>query len=192
MEILEALLEQADRVVSREELQRQLWDREEIECDDHLTVVLKEGQPVLPRIPTPADASEITRNRPLAQNKSQFQQFAVDFGRSPAGILLCQATNERAEFGIGSRSAGAVRSPAPIQTEGRPMPAYDCVRLHNDEHLFPTGPEATQSNPEQAVVNLQDWPRALPIEDGDLLTKGQDFERQISARTHQGTQCSEE
>ena len=72
------------------------------------------------------------------------------------------------------------------------MPPYDCVRLHNDEHLFPAGPEATQSNPGQAVVNLQEWPRVFPFEDGDLLTKGQDFERQISARTHQGTQSSEE
>src|SRR6478609_3497594 len=69
-----------------QKLERDGWDREEIECDDHLTVVLKEGQPVLRGIRSPADASEVTRDRHLAQVKANFQQFAVDFGRSPARI----------------------------------------------------------------------------------------------------------
>ena len=136
-----------------QKLERDGWDREEIECDDHLTVVLKEGQPVLRGIPTPADASKITRNRPLAQNKSEFQQFALDFGRSPAGILLCHATNERAEFVSDSRSARpTARSPAPMQTEGRPMPAYDCIWLHNHEHPFPTGQRRRK-----AIQNRRSW-----------------------------------
>jgi hypothetical protein len=48
------------------------WDREEVECDDHLAMVLEEGQPVLRRIPTPANASEMTRHSPLADIKSKF------------------------------------------------------------------------------------------------------------------------
>ena len=36
-----------------EKLERNGWDCKEIECDDHLAMVLEEGQPVLRRIPTP-------------------------------------------------------------------------------------------------------------------------------------------
>src|SRR5512142_2676598 len=92
-----------------------------------------------------------------------------------------------------SRSARAPpRSPAPIPTEGSPMPTYDGVRLHNHEHLFPAGPEMTQSDPEQAVVGLQARPRVLSLEDGDLLTKSQNLKGEIGARTKKSTQCHQE
>jgi hypothetical protein len=55
-----------------EKVERDGWDREEVECDYHLAMVLEQRQPVLGGIPTPASASEITRHRPLAEIKSKF------------------------------------------------------------------------------------------------------------------------
>ena len=55
-----------------EKVERDGWDREEIECDDHLAMVLEEGQPVLGGIRKPANAPEITRHSPLAEIKSKF------------------------------------------------------------------------------------------------------------------------
>jgi hypothetical protein len=40
-------------------------------------------------------------------------------------------------------------------------------------------------------MGLHGRPRVLPFEDGDLLTKSQDFEGQIGAQTKQGTQRSQ-
>jgi hypothetical protein len=39
-------------------------------------------------------------------------------------------------------------------------------------------------------VSLQARPSVLPLEDGDLLSKSQDLEGQIGARTKQGMQSS--
>ena len=76
-----------------QKLERDGWDREEIECDDRFAVVLEARQPILCRIPTPVDPSKVTRHGPLAEIKSNLQQLAVDSGRSPARILLCQVTD---------------------------------------------------------------------------------------------------
>src|SRR5690242_16809598 len=124
-----------------EKLERDGWDCEEIECDDHLAVVLEEAPPNLPGIATPAHTSEVTRHGPLAETKSEFQKFAVDSGRSPARILLRQATDERAEFFAYSRSAEAApRSPTPIPAEDIPVPPYTVYGFTITSTRFPAGP----------------------------------------------------
>jgi hypothetical protein len=74
-----------------EKVERDGWNREEIECGDHLAMVLEEGQPVLRRIPTPANASEITRHSPLAE--IQVLTVRRGFWALPSGVLVCQATD---------------------------------------------------------------------------------------------------
>ena len=66
-----------------QKLERDGWDREEIECDDHLAVVLKEGQPVLCGIRSPARVGG--NARPSSRTgQSQFSAVRREFWALPS------------------------------------------------------------------------------------------------------------
>ena len=55
------------------------------------------------------------------------------------------------------------------------MPAHYGLRLDDDEHPCPPGPEAAQGSPEQSVQLIQPRTQSLPLEHGDLLLEGEDL-----------------
>ena len=59
------------------------------------------------------------------------------------------------------------------------MPADYRLRFHNDQDFGPSGPNVAQRRPEQPVPRIQPRARALPLEDGDLLPQGQDFQGSV-------------
>ena len=61
------------------------------------------------------------------------------------------------------------------------MPANDGLWFHQDEDIGPAGPEAAQGGPEEPVERVQWRPRSLPLENGDLLSQGQNFEGAVAA-----------
>jgi hypothetical protein len=66
------------------------------------------------------------------------------------------------------------------------MPADDGLRLHDDEHVGPTEPEAAKGGPEESAQPVQYGPRPFAFEHGDLLSQGEDLESNIapSAKEH--------
>src|SRR5687768_3657022 len=71
-----------------EQLERHGWHGEEVECDDHLTVILQEGQPAFPRIPAAADSPQVSSHGSFGDGETQFQEFSVNLGCTPSCILL--------------------------------------------------------------------------------------------------------
>ncbi len=57
------------------------------------------------------------------------------------------------------------------------MPSDDCFWLDNRKHGSPVGPAPRKPDPEDAVARAQLGTPAMVLEDGQLLAKGQVFNR---------------
>src|SRR5215471_7871132 len=116
----------------------------------------------------------------------------MDFGSAPIWIFLGQARDQVPEFLRNARSTAArSRSPAPIKPKAGAMPADDGLRLDNQEDIGPTGPEAAEGGPEEAVARIQGRPRSLAFEHGDLLAQSEDLQRCVASRTEENTECTQ-
>lgn len=73
------------------------------------------------------------------------------------------------------------RNPLPIQFEPCTMPENDRIWLHQDQRLPPSGPEATQRDPEKSVAIREPWLGTASREDTPLLSKAR-FSRSKSRR----------
>src|SRR6185437_7731563 len=73
------------------------------------------------------------------------------------------------------------------------MPANNSLRLHDEKRLLPTGPEAAQENPKDAIKGSETRLRMPGCQDSELLPQGQVFEKQVPARTERsGDEHAEE
>lgn len=159
-------------------LERYGWDREEVQSDDHLAVVVKEGQPTLAGIATTMHTLEIARDCSLGDLKAELLQLTMDLRRSPTGVLLGKPTDQIADFRRNLWSTRApTRAPAPIPAKACSMPGDHGVGLDDEKYGFPARPEATERDPEQQVARIQNGPRLFSFEDGDLLPERDDFQR---------------
>jgi hypothetical protein len=90
-----------------EELESRRRHGEEVDRSDYLTVIRQECQPLLARIPTSPNASEITADARFRDDEAELLEFTVDLGRAPSLVLLCQAANECTDFSSSFRSAAS-------------------------------------------------------------------------------------
>jgi hypothetical protein len=74
------------------------------------------------------------------------------------------------------------REQCPIQPEARAMPANDCFRLDENQHLLPSGPESPQRHPEQFVGNGKSRLRTPTFQNSGLLPKSQVFQEEVATR----------
>ena len=71
-----------------EQLEGQRRYREEVESDDHLAVILEEGQPPFAWVATTLDTSKIAGDGPFRDDEAEFQKLSVDLGCAPACNML--------------------------------------------------------------------------------------------------------
>ena len=71
------------------------------------------------------------------------------------------------------------------------MPGNYGFGFYDQEYILPTTPAATQSDPEYPVSRVQRWPRLFPFEDGELLSKCNDFKRGVNARSEKHAQATQ-
>src|ERR1019366_4088665 len=105
---------------------------------------------------------------------------------SPRSVVGHHAEDEVSQFppnASSTRMSSVPREPTPVHLESGPMPANDCLRLHENQRLLPFGPEARQSRPEQPIRRGKARPRASLLQNGKLLPKGQILQEQIAAGT---------
>src|ERR1700675_689331 len=72
---------------------------------------------------------------------------------------------------------------APIEGESCSVPPDYSVRCHDDQGLFPTGPEPPRKNPEDLIERSNSWPRTLALEHSELLPKNEVFEQKVPTST---------
>jgi hypothetical protein len=117
----------------------------------------------------------------------------VDPRRSPRRIFGRHALNEIPHFFSDSRPATRrTGTPAPVEAKTGTMPAGYRFWFHDDENFAPVRPETPKPRPEQAVYGMERWPRALSLEDSDLLTKGENLKSVIGPAAEEDANGSED
>jgi hypothetical protein len=59
------------------------------------------------------------------------------------------------------------------------VPTDHRLPFHDEHHIRPSRPNLPQDCPKQAIQAVQCRPRPFPLEDRNLLPKGEDFQSQI-------------
>ena len=77
-----------------QELKCQGGHREQVEGDDHLAVILEEGQPALTGITPTTNSPQVPSHGPFRQLETELLQFSVDLWGTPARILFCHLADE--------------------------------------------------------------------------------------------------
>jgi hypothetical protein len=90
-----------------EELESRRRHGEEVERSDYLAVIRQECQPLLARVSTSSNASEIPADACFRDDEAELLEFTVDLGRAPGRILLCQSADECTDFSSSFRSAAS-------------------------------------------------------------------------------------
>jgi hypothetical protein len=133
----------------------------EIDGDQLVYVIVDERLPGLRR--GFAASGQKSRHSSFGDEDTQLQQLSVDAGCTPKrvgdGHLQDQSSNRGADFWTSALPPG---NPGPEQAKALAMPSHD--RL-----------------PKEAIPPSQPRPGALSLEHGELLTKGQVLQGDISA-----------
>ena len=95
---------------------------------------------------------------------------------APVRVILRQAGDQNPDL-VGYLRPTAARpgSPPPVKTKAGTVPSDDCLRLHDDQYVSPSKPQALQSRPEKPVERVQRWPRPFSLENRDLLSESKNF-----------------
>ena len=104
---------------------------------------------------------------------------------SPRSVVGHHAEDEVSQFpanASSTRMSSVPREPTPVHLESGPMPANDCLRLHQNQCSLPFGPEAAQGCPKQPIRGAKARPRASLLQNGKLLPQGQILQEQIATR----------
>jgi hypothetical protein len=70
------------------------------------------------------------------------------------------------------------------------VPSDHGLWTHNNEGLFPSGPEPSRKNPEEFIERSNPWPGTLALEHSELLPKNEVFEQKVPASTEDPEHCS--
>jgi hypothetical protein len=103
-------------------------------------------------------------------DKAELLQFSMDLGGSPVRVFFGQASDLTADF-LGDLRPATARSRV----------ADDGFWFHQREDVDPAGPAAAQRGPEEPVERVQERPRSFPLENGNLLSQGENFEGGVAA-----------
>ena len=104
-------------------------------------MILQEGTPSLRR--WPAAAHHVLAHAALPDVDAEFEQFAVDAGRTPSWILTAHPADQVSRLPRRRRPSGlsAPNLPSPEQAEALPMPDHDRLRFNDDQGRAPIAPD---------------------------------------------------
>jgi hypothetical protein len=105
-------------------------------------------------------------------------KLAMDTWGAPGGIFRDHPKDECAEF-VGNPSpandlAGSGNGP-PIERESGSVPTHNSFWTHDQQSLFPSGPEPSRQDPEELIDHRQPWPWMSSLQCRELLSKGEVF-----------------
>ena len=126
-------------------------DGEKINGDQLLGMILKEGTPSLRR--WFAATRHVFADAALSDLDAQFEQFAMDAGCTPTGILLAHSADKISDLVGDDWSSGLAAShhPGPESAEPSTMPRYNGFWLDDGQCGSPVSPELGQNDPEKAI-----------------------------------------
>ena len=167
-----------------EHLEAKGGHREEVDGDQLLGMILQKGAPGLRR--RFAAAHHVFADAALPDVDAEFEQFPVDAGCTPTGILPTHPADQISDLVRNNRSSrlAVPHLPGPEQTKAGTMPGNDGLGLNDSQRGAPVTPEVGQTDPQQTAPGGQF--RALscgPLQDADLVAQRQVLELKGSTRT---------
>jgi hypothetical protein len=107
------------------------------------------------------------------------------YARSAPGHIFSHHTEDEIAQFLAHASSPSRRSmpgkPFPVEPETSTMPANDCLRLDNDQHILPIWPEVPYCHPKESVRCSKPRSRVTTLQDTKLLPEGNDFQEQSTA-----------
>ncbi len=158
------------------------WQREEIDGDQVLNVVVEKAPPRLRRwFSMP---NHVHGHRGLGNGDAELRELAVHARRSPQRIGSAHVPDQLPHLQGNTRPTGPTfpTLPSPIASEPSPVPPDNGLRFHDDEHVVPVRPDSAQQHPEAAIEISEPRPFHGTLEDGELLAKGEILKRQRATR----------
>ena len=123
-------------------------DSEEVDGDQLREVVLQESAPSLRRRFTAAH--HVFADTTLADLDAEFEQFAVDAGCTPTGVLPAHLADQILSLAGNDGSSGlpVPNLPRPEQAKALAMPSHDRLGFDDDQRRAPIAPEEGHTDPE--------------------------------------------
>ena len=106
----------------------------------------------------------------LTSPNTQLEEFPADALCSPESIVCCHLLDQDDRLGRELRlSRARLRFVFPEQTEEPTMPVQKCLRMDNEESLFPGPNHPGQQHQEKQVCLPVDRSFDLPMQNDELL-----------------------
>src|SRR5205807_2699921 len=148
----------------------------EVHRRDGFPVISKKGKPAFCWLRVSRSSFHPAGNRSFRDIETEHEKFAVNTWGAPGGVLCDHPKDQIADF-LGSPSPAhypaASGNCPPIEGESRSVPTDNRLRAHNDESLFPFGPEPSRHDPEELIEDCQPWSGMLSLQHRELLAKSQ-------------------
>src|SRR6266852_854848 len=169
------------------------WDREEVHRCDGFSMATQEGEPTFGSLGIFRRPAHLAGDSSLGDLKTQHQQLARDTRRAPGGILPHHPKDEIPHLLRNPSSADhpeGCGDGTPVKRKPRPVPTHDRLWTHNNESLFPSGPESPRKNPEELIERCQSRPWMPSFQRRELLTKGQVFKKEPMTSAEEPKKCA--
>src|SRR6516225_9351754 len=114
-------------------------------------MILQKGAPGLRwRLAT---AHHVFAHAALPNVDAELEQFTVDAGCTPSGVLAAHPADQIADFTgkRGSSRPAPPNLPRPEQTKAPAVPGNDRLGLNDSQRRAPVAPNGRQARPQQAV-----------------------------------------
>ena len=150
-------------------------DCEEINRGKLFAVVFQKGAPCLGGRFGMSD--HVFSDSCLGDIDSEFEQFAMNSGGSPEGIIFAHGVDEITNI-LGNPGPSRFAMPAfpgPKQTESFAMPGEHSFGFNNDEGRAPLRPEEQKPNPEESVPRSEFWAVSGTFQDDDLVPQSENL-----------------
>ena len=124
-----------------------------------------------------------TRDRSLGEFNSEFEQLAMNPGRTPERIGLGHFANKVTDFRADWRPPGSFASglKSPKHLETFFMPTHHGLWFDNDQSMAPVAPETGKDNPENTITGTKLRPFDRPFHGGQLLAKREVLQNDIKS-----------
>jgi hypothetical protein len=111
----------------------------EVPRSNGFTVIAQKRRPSLCRLRRPWRHPHPAQHGPLGNVEAEHPQSAMNAWRTPRWVFGNHAEGEFMQFNADAppaRPSSMPRKPLPIQLESSPVPAYNCLRLDENQHLL--------------------------------------------------------
>jgi hypothetical protein len=148
-------------------------------------MVAQKGKPTFGWLGISGSSAHPAGDSSFADIKAEHEKLTMDARSAPRRVLGNHPEDPISHFCRDSFSpehSACLGYCTPIESKSRSVPPDDSFGTHEDEGLFPAGPESPRDYPEEPIGHSESGPEMPALQNGELLPKDQVFEQQRTTR----------